>query len=67
MGGKPAEHMAAIIVSVAIIAAGLWLTFSQNASGLGWFGAMILVVGTVFLVVNLYLRHRGFRTPRRRS
>jgi type IV secretory pathway VirB2 component (pilin) len=58
--------MAAIVVSVAIIAAGLWLTFSQNTADLGWFGAMLLVVGTVFLAVNLYLRHRGFRTPRRR-
>ena len=58
--------MAAIVVSLAIIAAGLWLTFSQNASGLGWFGAMLLVLGTVFLAVNLYLRHKGFRTPRRR-
>jgi hypothetical protein len=58
--------VAAIVVSLAIIAAGLWLTFIQNASGLGWFGAMLLVLGTVFLAVNLYLRHKGFRTPRRR-
>jgi type IV secretory pathway VirB2 component (pilin) len=58
--------VAAIVVSLAIVAAGLWLTFGQNASGLGWFGAMLLVLGTVFLAVNLYLRHKGFRTPRRR-
>jgi hypothetical protein len=58
--------MAAIVVSLGIIASGLWLTFIQNASGLGWFGAMLLVLGTVFLAVNLYLRHKGFRTPRRR-
>ena len=58
--------MAPIVVSLGIIAAGLWLTFIQNASGLGWFGAMLLVLGTVFLAVNLYLRHKGFRTPRRR-
>jgi hypothetical protein len=58
--------MVAIVVSLAIIAAGLWMTFSQNASDMGSFGAMLLVLGVVFLAANLYLRHRSFRTPRRR-
>jgi Na+/phosphate symporter len=58
--------MVVIVVSLAIIAAGIWLTFGQNASDLGSFGVMLLVLGMVFLAVNLYLRHKGFRAPRRR-
>ncbi len=53
--------MVAIIVSLAIVAAGLWLTFAENASDMGVFGAMLLVLGMTFLSVNLYMRARGFR------
>jgi hypothetical protein len=55
-----------IIVSLALVAAGLWLTIGQNASEMGGFGAMLLVLGAMFLIVNLALRMRGFRVRRRR-
>jgi Na+/phosphate symporter len=58
--------MVAIVVSLAIVAAGLWLTFAENASDMGVFGAMLLVLGMTFLSVNLYMRARGFRMRRRR-
>jgi hypothetical protein len=56
----------AIIVSLAVVAAGLWLTLGQNATEMGAFGAMLLVLGLTFLSFNLYLRSRGVRTGRRR-
>jgi hypothetical protein len=54
-----------IIVSLALVAAGLWLTIGQNTADMGGFGAMLLVLGATFLVVNLALRMRGFRMKRR--
>ena len=58
--------MVGIIVSLALVAVGLWLTIGQNASDMGGFGAMLLVLGATFLLVNLALRMRGFRMKRRR-
>jgi hypothetical protein len=55
-----------IIVSLAIVAVGLWLTIGQNASQMGAFGAMLLVLGAIFLTVNVYLRRHGFRMRGRR-
>jgi hypothetical protein len=56
----------AIIVSLAILGAGLWLTVGENASQMGAFGAMLLVLGATFLSVNLYLRSKGVGVRRRR-
>jgi hypothetical protein len=55
-----------IIVSLAVVAAGAWLVLGQNASEMGAFGAMLLVLGAIFLTVNLALRRHGFRMRRRR-
>lgn len=41
--------MVAVLVSVGIVAAGLWLTMSENASDMGILGAMLLVLGPTFL------------------
>jgi Na+/phosphate symporter len=58
--------MVGIVVSLAVVTAGLWLIFVENDSDMGLFGAMILVLGLTFLSVNLFLRARGFRMRRRR-
>jgi hypothetical protein len=55
----------AVVVSSAVLAAGLWLTFGSDSAGMGSFGVLLLVLGAVFLAVNLFLRSRGF-PPRRR-
>jgi hypothetical protein len=55
-----------IIISLALVGAGSWLVLTQNASEMGAFGAMLLVLGAIFLTVNLYLRRHGFRMRGRR-
>ena len=58
--------MAGIIVSLGIVAVGLYLTMSENSSDMGLLGAMLLVLGVTFLAVNLYMHRQGFRMRRRR-
>ena len=58
--------MVGIIVSLGIVAGGLYLTMSENNSDMGLLGAMVLVLGATFLVVNLYMHRQGFRMRRRR-
>jgi hypothetical protein len=58
--------VAGIIVSLGIVAAGLYLTMSENNSDMGLLGAMLLVLGATFLAVNLYMHRQGFRMRRRR-
>jgi phage-related protein len=58
--------MVAIIVSLVVVGAGLWLGVGQAGTEMASFGWLLAVLGLVFLAVNLYLRRRGFRTPRRR-
>jgi hypothetical protein len=55
-----------IIMSLALAAAGLWLALGRSGSEMASFGWLLVVLGLAFLAVNLYLRRRGFRTPRRR-
>ena len=58
--------MAGIIVSLAIVAVGLWLTLSENYSDMGLLGAMLMVLGGTFLVTYVYLHRKGFHVRRRR-
>ena len=58
--------MAGIIVSLAIVAVGLWLTMSENYSDMGLLGAMLLFLGGTFLFTNVYLHRKGFRVRRRK-
>jgi hypothetical protein len=58
--------VAGIIVSLAIVAVGLYLVMTENNSDMGLLGAMLLVLGATFLVVNLYMHRQGFRMRRRR-
>jgi drug/metabolite transporter (DMT)-like permease len=55
-----------IIVSLAIVAGGLYLVMTENNSDMGLLGAMLLVLGATFLAVNLYMHRQGFRMRRRR-
>ena len=55
--------MAGIIVSLAIVAVGLYLTMSENDSDMGLLGAMLLVLGVTFLFTNVYLHRKGFQRP----
>ena len=58
--------MVGIIVSLGIVAGGLYLTMTENNSDMGLLGAMLLVLGVTFLAVNLYMHRQGFRMRRRR-
>jgi flagellar biosynthesis component FlhA len=58
--------MVAIVVSVVVCLAGLWVVMDQAGTEMASFGWLLLVCGLVFLVVNLALRRRGFGVPRRR-
>ena len=58
--------MAGIIVSLGIVAGGLYLVMSENSSDMGLLGAMLLMLGATFLAVNLYMHRQGFRMRRRR-
>ena len=58
--------MVGIIVSLGIVAGGLYLVMSENSSDMGLLGAMLLVLGVTFLAVNLYMHRQGFRMRRRR-
>jgi len=53
-------------MSLGLAAAGLWLALGRGGSEMASFGWLLAVLGLAFLAVNLYLRRRGFRTPRRR-
>ena len=53
-------------MSLALTSAGLWLAVGQSGTEMASFGWLLAVLGLAFLAVNLYLRRRGFRTPRRR-
>jgi hypothetical protein len=55
-----------IVFAAAMVAAGLYLTLAENSSDMGLIGAMLLVLGVTFLVVNVYMHRHGFRMPRRR-
>jgi drug/metabolite transporter (DMT)-like permease len=55
-----------IIVSLAIVAGGLYLVMTENNTDMGLLGAMLLVLGATFLAVNLYMHRQGFRMRRRR-
>ena len=46
---------------------GLWLGVGQAGTEMASFGWLLVVLGLVFLAVNLYLRRRGFGMPRRRN
>ena len=59
--------MVAIIVSLVVVGAGLWLSVGQAGTEMASFGWLLVVLGLVFLAVNLYLRRRGFGMPRRRN
>jgi tellurite resistance protein TehA-like permease len=54
-----------VLVSFVIALVGLYLVVTQAAPLLtmGW---LLLALGLFFVVVNLYLRSRGFQMPRRR-
>ena len=58
--------MVGIIVSLGIVAGGLYLVMSENSSDMGLLGAMLLMLGATFLAVNLYMHRQGFRMRRRR-
>ena len=58
--------MVGIIVSLGIVAGGLYLVMSDNNSEMGLLGAMLLVLGATFLFANVYLHRKGFRVRRRR-
>jgi len=58
--------MVGIVVSLFVVAAGAWLVVGQNATEMGQLGAMLLVLGTLFLMLNVYLHRKGFRIRRRR-
>ena len=55
-----------IIVSLVIAVAGLWLAVAQAGTEMAGFGWLLLALGLGLAAVNLYLRGRGFRMPRRR-
>jgi hypothetical protein len=55
-----------IVISLVLAGIGLWIGTDQSGTEMAGFGWLLLAVGLAFLVVNLYLRSRGFRTPRRR-
>ena len=57
--------MVAIIISVVLAVAGVWLVIGQGGTDMAAFGWLLLVVGAAFLAVNLVLRRR-FGTPGRR-
>jgi hypothetical protein len=54
-----------VVVSFLIALVGLYLGVTQTdvLATTGW---LLLALGMVFVVVNLYLRRRGFQMPRRR-
>jgi hypothetical protein len=56
----------AIVVSAALVVAGLYLAAGQPDTGIATIGSMLMVLGAIFLSVNLYLRVKGYRMPRRR-
>jgi hypothetical protein len=58
--------MVAIVVSVVVCLAGLWVVLDQAGREMADFGWLLLVCGLVFLVVNVVLRRRGYGAPRRR-
>ena len=54
-----------VVVSFLIALVGLYLGVTQT-DALATTGWLLLALGMVFVVVNLYLRRRGFQMPRRR-
>jgi hypothetical protein len=51
------SFLGAAVGSVLITAAGLWLLLYQGDSEFGPFGWVFLVVGVLFMVVNVVLRN----------
>ena len=51
------SFLGAAVGSVLIAAAGLWLLLYQGDSEFGPFGWVFLVVGVLFMVVNVVLRN----------
>ncbi len=59
--------MGPIIVSCAVVVAGLWLILGEQEHAVAaTFGWLLLVVGLVLLPVNLLLRRYGYSPPHRR-
>ncbi|MDT7580360.1 MAG: hypothetical protein QOK35_1624 [Pseudonocardiales bacterium] len=58
--------MAAIVVGLGVVLAGLWLALGQDGPEIAVFGWLLVVVGLAALAGNLYLRTRGYRMPGRR-
>ena len=58
--------MVGIIISLVLAVAGLWLAVGQGGTEMASFGWLLVVLGLAFLAVNVHLRRRGFRSPRRR-
>lgn len=58
--------MAAIVVGLGVVLAGLWLALGQGGAEIAVFGWLLVVVGLVALAGNLVLRARGHRMPSRR-
>ena len=52
------SFLGAVVGSVLLAAAGLWLLLYQGDSEFGAFGWVLLVVGVLFTVVNVVLRNR---------
>lgn len=52
------SFLGAAVGSVMIAGAGLWLLLYQGDSEFGPFGWVFLVVGVLFMVVNVVLRNR---------
>ena len=53
-------------MSLVIAVAGLWLALSQAGTAMAAFGWLLLALGLGLAAVNLSLRGRGYRMPRRR-
>ena len=58
--------MAPVVVSALIALAGVYLVRNGVADGMVLIGWMLLVLGVLALLGNLYLRSRGIPPPRRR-
>ena len=58
--------MVGIVISLVLAGIGLWIGTDQSGTEMAGFGWFLLALGLAFLAVNLYLRSRGYRTPRRR-
>ena len=58
--------MLSIVFSLAVVVVGAWFALGYNNTDMGLLGAMLLMLGTIFLLANVYLHRKGLRVTRRR-